>query len=82
MLIIVCKDRDDAIKQIDEQCIELYRLKLKVHNMINRKLGLEKNPYFLNTDQGSLRISKSFYSKYFRTFMERTRINVLYYIKM
>lgn len=52
MSIIVCKDRDDAIKQIDEQCIELYRLKLKVFNMINRKLGLEKNPYFLNTDQG------------------------------
>ena len=52
LLYIVCKDRDDAIKNIDEQCIQLYTLKLKVHNMINRKLGLEENPYFLNKDQG------------------------------
>ena len=52
LIHLVCKDRDDAIKDIDEQCIQLYNLKLKVLNMINRKIELEENPYFLHADQG------------------------------
>ena len=40
------------MKNIDEQCVKLYDLKLKVHNMINRKLGLDENLYYLNADQG------------------------------
>ena len=51
---LVVKNRDDAIKTIDEECKELYNLKLKVHNIINRKLNKEVNSVYLNADQGKL----------------------------
>ena len=51
---IVCKDRDNTLKDIDEQCNELYNLKLKVFNMINRKIELEECPYYLNIEGNKL----------------------------
>ena len=51
---IVCKDRNEALKIIDEKCIELYKLKLKILNMINRKIEFEECPYILNKDANEL----------------------------
>ena len=51
---IVCKDRNEALKNIDKECKELYKLKLKILNMINRKIESEESPYYLNTEFNEL----------------------------
>ena len=53
-LNLVCKDRDDTVNNIDKQCNELYTLKLKVLNLINRKVDSEECPYHLNIEMSEL----------------------------
>ena len=53
-LNLVCKDRDDTVNNIDKQCNELYTLKLKVLNLINRKVDSEECPYHLNIEISEL----------------------------